>query len=146
MLISDWSSDVCSSDLLRTIGSHVANLGLSRRVTVRNPDSRQPVYFDRPAWAAPIHQRHRTMTITVAVDSFTTLDDADDYFSARLHATAWDEADAATRERSLKMATAILNRETFCGRITDQTQALAWPRTGAAHGEGRRLEERESVG
>src|SRR3546814_18035801 len=38
------------------------------------------------------------------------------------------------------MATAILNRETFCGRITDQTQALAWPRTGAEDGEGRCLD------
>ncbi|MET4698861.1 hypothetical protein ABIE65_001883 [Constrictibacter sp. MBR-5] len=80
------------------------------------------------------------MTITVAVDSFAGLDEANEYFAARLHAATWTEADDAMRERALKTATATLCRESYSGRITSQVQPLAWPRTGATDAEGRRID------
>jgi hypothetical protein len=98
------------------------------------------------------------MTITVGTDSFVSIDDADAYMAARIHADAWPdhgpidggqnsvgeteyvEVDPRVldrKERALKTATQILNRESYTGRITSTAQPLAWPRAGVCDAEGR---------
>lgn len=89
------------------------------------------------------------MALTLGTDTFITLADANTYHAARLHADAWtapigtnDNGDPiplpdATKEAALRMATAMLNRHRYAGRITSITQALAWPRTGVTDPEGR---------
>jgi hypothetical protein len=77
------------------------------------------------------------MPLTLGTDTFTTLAQASAYLSRRLHAVAWATADEAAREGALVMATAMLNRERYRGRITDAAQRLAWPRTGLSDREGR---------
>jgi hypothetical protein len=70
--------------------------------------------------------------------------------ASRLHADAWtapigtDNGDTiplpnATKEAALRMATAMLNRHRYIGRITNTAQALAWPRTGITDQEGRSI-------
>lgn len=77
------------------------------------------------------------MAITVGTDTFISVADADTYFGTRLYSTTWTGATTADKERALRMATAILNRERWAGGITSANQLLAWPRSGAIDQEGR---------
>lgn len=83
------------------------------------------------------------MTLTLGTDTFTTVSEADAYMQGRLHADSWNGTntapapDSAKKEAALRMATAILNRERYAGRITAPSQPLAWPRTGVTDQEGR---------
>lgn len=64
-------------------------------------------------------------------NSYVTLAAAEAYFLGRLSDSAWDEADEATRESALIMATARLDAETFVGSPVTTTQRLQWPRYSA---------------
>lgn len=75
--------------------------------------------------------------LMLATDTFITLADADAYLGFRLRAHEWGIASEADREAALRMATATISRERFAGRIANQNQALAWPRTGVTDPEGR---------
>ena len=66
-----------------------------------------------------------------SANSYVTLEAAEAYFFGRLSDSAWDEADEATRESALIMATARLDAETFVGSPVTTTQRLQWPRYGA---------------
>ena len=79
------------------------------------------------------------MSLTVGADSFVSLSDADAYFGARLRSEAWDAADAADREKALRLATAILTRQRYVGSLASSSQLLAWPRSGAVDHEGRAI-------
>ena len=103
--------------------------------------------------------------LTLGLDSFIVLSDADQYFQQRLHSSDWPQAQAipdpagypnadhytetVTRiaaenetralrlESALRTATAILDRQQWRGFVTAYSQPLAWPRQGLADGEGR---------
>ncbi len=69
------------------------------------------------------------MSLTVGTDTYISLDDADTYFSNRLHADIWDDATDAEKEKALKMACDLLeNRVIWAGQKTDSSQILQWPR------------------
>jgi hypothetical protein len=95
-----------------------------------------------------------------SADSYLTVEEADAYFAARLHATTWAAATLGQKEAALKWATRLfdakitaqwtqealpadatirvlstLSKDQECfvvwnGQATTDTQALAWPRTG----------------
>src|SRR3546814_17551581 len=75
MRISDWSSDVCSSDLQTFAESHERRLEAMRRLTrnvVREPDGSwiiAPDHLDRAA----AHEAARTKDRPVIVDSLSPL-------------------------------------------------------------------------
>lgn len=80
------------------------------------------------------------MNLSLGVDTFISVEDADKYMDARLNTDDWQRVifvDSDKKLRALRMATAMISRERFAGRITSTTQALAWPRAGVTDQEGR---------
>ena len=67
-------------------------------------------------------------TITVGENSYIDIDGADEYFAGRLHAESWGQADDSTKEKALKQATKIIDRQRLNGRKTNPSQPLAFPR------------------
>ena len=63
---------------------------------------------------------------------------ADTYHSNRLHAATWDNADDATKDAALIMATRVLDQQfAWAGvRSIPGSQALEWPRDGLLNDEG----------
>jgi hypothetical protein len=74
------------------------------------------------------------VSITVGTNSYIDIAGADEYFSARLHADAWANASADDKEKALKQATKIIDRQLFKGRPVDLSQPLAFPRCYLAPG------------
>jgi hypothetical protein len=64
------------------------------------------------------------------VNSYVTLAEATAYFSDRLDAAAWADADDALREQALVTAAKQLNLTRWVGTIADKSQTLAFPRKG----------------
>jgi hypothetical protein len=60
--------------------------------------------------------------------SYCTIEEANEYFSGRLHAESWGQADESTKEKALKQATKIIDRQLLRGRKTNPEQELAFPR------------------
>ena len=67
-------------------------------------------------------------TITVGKNSYIDIEEADEYFSGRLHAESWSGADSETKEKALRQATKEIDRQPLTGRKTTDNQALAFPR------------------
>ena len=67
-------------------------------------------------------------TITVGENSYIDIDEANEYFSGRLHAESWSGADSETKEKALKQATRAIDRQLLKGRKTNPEQELAFPR------------------
>jgi len=68
------------------------------------------------------------MAVQVGVNSYVTLDEAEQYFSERLYTDEWDNADAITKEKALITACRRIERLTFKGLKVDETQILSFPR------------------
>jgi len=66
--------------------------------------------------------------IQEGIDSFCTMDYAEEYFDGMVFADAWIKADAKTKERALKEATRRINRLKFKGLKSDSGQILEFPR------------------
>lgn len=62
------------------------------------------------------------------MQSYCTIEYADEYFSGRLHAESWFEADESTKEKALKQATRAIDRQLLRGKKTNPEQELAFPR------------------
>lgn len=60
--------------------------------------------------------------------SYCTVEYADEYFSGRLHAESWGQADDSIKEKALKQATKAIDRQRLRGRKTNPEQELAFPR------------------
>ena len=60
--------------------------------------------------------------------SYCTIEYADEYFAGRLYAESWEQADESTKEKALKQATKIIDRQPLKGRKATDTQELAFPR------------------
>lgn len=66
--------------------------------------------------------------ITVGVDSYIGLEQANQIAASRLFARAWNAADPSTRCNALRTATALLDRMRWQGRPVTASQPLSWPR------------------
>src|SRR5690606_25444001 len=66
-------------------------------------------------------------------NSYATLVEADAYFEGRVGGDAWAEYSDDERERALVDATTTLDARRFGGYRANDTQALAWPRSGVAY-------------
>jgi len=62
------------------------------------------------------------------VQSYCTIEYADEYFRNRLHAESWGQADESTKEKALQQATRAIDRQLLRGRKTNPEQELAFPR------------------
>jgi hypothetical protein len=67
-------------------------------------------------------------TITVGENSYIDIEEADEYFSGRLHAESWGQADDVTKDKALRQATKTIDRQLLRGRKTNRDQTLAFPR------------------
>lgn len=61
-------------------------------------------------------------------NSYVTLDEAQDYFDARLSTDAWDDAEDTDKQKSLYQATRLIDRLNFEGLKWDPVQVLEFPR------------------
>jgi len=73
------------------------------------------------------------MALTLNVNSYVTVSQAEDYFDTRIDASSWNSADADDKESALVTATLILDENQFIGAAVSSTQSLAWPRTSASY-------------
>jgi hypothetical protein len=71
-------------------------------------------------------------------NSFITLDQANAYFDARLHTSAWqNEQDSEIKERALIWASSVLSRSyRWKGQRIAEAQQLAFPRYGLVTDDG----------
>lgn len=81
------------------------------------------------------------MALTVGSDTYLSLTDANTYFGTRLHAESWTGATDGDKEKALRMAARLLNRQPWAGTLTDDDQLLAWPRAGLYDPEGRPVDQ-----
>lgn len=70
------------------------------------------------------------VTVTVGVNSYVSVADADAYFNERLFCTAWTGASEDDKARALIMAAKAIDRQLLKGskKDTDDNQPLAFPR------------------
>jgi len=59
---------------------------------------------------------------------YSTIIDADTYFTEKLHALSWTEASDSNKTKAMNMATAIIDRLQFSGWKVEDTQVLEFPR------------------
>lgn len=62
------------------------------------------------------------------INSFCTIEYAEEYFGGKVFAEEWDKATAETKEKALKEATRLINRLKFKGLKADSGQILEFPR------------------
>ena len=62
------------------------------------------------------------------MQSYCTIEYANEYFQNRLHAESWGQADESTKEKALQQATRAIDRQLLRGRKTNPEQELAFPR------------------
>jgi hypothetical protein len=62
--------------------------------------------------------------------SFSTVQEADDYFAVHPFGESWFELDESQKEAYLMMATRSISALCWTGQATSPDQALAWPRMG----------------
>lgn len=79
------------------------------------------------------------MSLTISVDSFTSISDADSYWTNNSGGTAWASASQSDKEAALRQASQYIDkRYKFIGMHTGSvSQLLAWPRVGAVDKQGR---------
>ena len=63
-------------------------------------------------------------------NSYATVVEADAYFENRLDSSAWVDATADEKARSLVTATTLLDTLQWTGVLADATQSLSFPRVG----------------
>jgi hypothetical protein len=74
------------------------------------------------------------MAITVGADAYIDIAGADGYFSSRLYSDTWTNAADTDKEKALKQATRVIDRQPLKGRPVDLDQLLAFPRCYLAPG------------
>ncbi|MBZ4662773.1 MAG: hypothetical protein JG776_455 [Caloramator sp.] len=68
------------------------------------------------------------MALTEGIDSFCTLEWAEEYFRGKLYCDEWTGSDQGTKEKALKEATRRINRLSFKGTKAEPGQILQFPR------------------
>lgn len=71
-----------------------------------------------------------------AANSYVSVADAQAYFDARMHVSAWTNATTPNKELALCAATARLEQEGYTGWRYSDAQRLKWPRDGAKDEDG----------
>ena len=74
-----------------------------------------------------------------AANSYISVEQADNYHEGRLHNSEWVNANTATKQASLRMATAYLENMPWKGFRSTTEQSLAWPRSDVAAVDGREI-------
>ena len=70
------------------------------------------------------------MALTLGVNSYATIEEADLYFEDRIDVAAWDIADDDMKGKALVTSTRMMEGWAYAGYATSKTQNLAWPRVG----------------
>jgi len=78
------------------------------------------------------------MALTLNVNSYVTVAEADTYFETRLETSAWDDATTVEQEASLVQSTSEMDNNTYIGYIADEDQELNWPREDAYYFDKRK--------
>ena len=65
---------------------------------------------------------------SATANCYLTRKEADEWMARRLHATAWDDAEGADKDKALMWATRLIDRYQWMGVKATSTQALHWPR------------------
>jgi hypothetical protein len=73
------------------------------------------------------------MALEQGVNSYVSLEEAEEYFETRIDSAAWHSADDEDRESSLVTATLIIDENHFIGAAVSSDQSLAWPRSGVIY-------------
>jgi len=73
------------------------------------------------------------MALEERVNSYVSLEEAENYFETRIDSGAWHNADDEDRESALVTATSIIDENQFIGVAVSSTQSLAWPRKEATY-------------
>jgi hypothetical protein len=68
------------------------------------------------------------VNLIVGTNSYISVADATAYFAERLWSTAWFEATAEQQAQALIMATKVLDRQLYKGKLKDSSQVLKFPR------------------
>jgi len=68
------------------------------------------------------------VNLVVGTNSYISVVDATAYFADRLWYTAWFEAPAEQQSQALIMATKVLDRQLYKGKLKDSSQVLKFPR------------------
>lgn len=73
------------------------------------------------------------MALVLGTNTYVTMVEADAYFSTRIDAGAWLNAQDDDQESALVTATLLLDENQFIGVAVSSTQSLAWPRKDAIY-------------
>jgi hypothetical protein len=76
------------------------------------------------------------MSLTVGINTYVTVPEANAYFASRLYSDQWTGASGSDKETALTMARRVLERQAWKGSRADADQMLAWPRDGVVDREG----------
>lgn len=68
----------------------------------------------------------------MAITSYITVEEAQDYFDAKLGTDAWDSSTDDEKLKALKNATVLINRLNFKGYKTISNQGNEFPRDGSS--------------
>lgn len=68
------------------------------------------------------------MALSIGINSYVTIDEADEYFSGKLYTSEWDSSDTGRKEKALREACRRIERLQFKGKKASESQALAFPR------------------
>jgi hypothetical protein len=71
------------------------------------------------------------MALSLGINSYASIAEANYYFNDRLDATTWDNANDLTKAKALVSATRMIDGESFVGIASSATQALSFPRKGS---------------
>lgn len=79
--------------------------------------------------------------LTVGTDSYTSLVDADEYWSEHYNSADWDAASDSDKEKALRTATQYIDKHySWIGYHPGSlSQKLAWPRLNAVDKQGRTI-------
>jgi hypothetical protein len=68
------------------------------------------------------------MPLQIRIESYVTIDEANEYISGKVYATDWETSDTSTKEKALKEACRKINRLQFKGQKSEPGQILEFPR------------------
>lgn len=77
------------------------------------------------------------MALIVAVNTYATEEEANEYLAIRFGTELWVAADTVDKEAALSTATRLLDRKTYVGNAVSSIQELAWPRVNATYWDSR---------
>lgn len=79
-------------------------------------------------------------TLVVGENTYIDLAGADAYFDDSLKFASWDALTDDVKSKALVTATRMLDRQTWAGTKTDESQDLQWPRSGVTDKYGNAID------